>query len=311
MSPWRLFVSVFEKNFNGWTGGNGFLEREIKSRLIILIGPHKEKGVMGMRKALLGLFLAMFIIFGCATPYQRSGFRGGYSDFRIDSNTFKVQFKGNAYTPRETVEIYALYRCAEVTLEAGYDYFILLSERGEISRQTTATPGFYRSTYSRGKLSGFYIPSQFIQTDRHGSFVTIKAFHGRKLEGYVAAYDASEIIQYAGPKVKKLPPTSSTPKPSEVRREFAGPKLDEYHAALWPKIKEKWQPTQSIGLEATIVVVIGRDGEVKQVWFEKNSGNRLYDEEAMAAIRKAEPFPPLPIDLNSDTLRVGIRFYKD
>lgn len=188
-----------------------------------------------MGKLFMGLFLLMFIIAGCATPYQRRGFAGGYSDFQIDSNTFKVQFRGNGYTSSETVEIYALYRCAEVTLEAGYDYFIIVNERGEISRQTTATPGFYTSSYSHGKLSGFYIPGGLIHVNRHRTLVTIKAFHGRKPEGYLAAYDAREMIQYAGRKVKKLPPTSLPPKPPEVRREFAGPKLDAYAVETQPQ----------------------------------------------------------------------------
>lgn len=142
---------------------------------------------------------------------------------------------GNAYTSRETVEIYALYRCAEVTFEAGYDYFIILSERGETNRQTAAMPGFYTSSYSHGRLTGFYIPSQLIQMDKHGAFVTIKTFHGRKPEGYLAAYDAREIVQYLGPRVTKSPPTSSTPTPSQGRPEFVGPKLDDYTVETQPQ----------------------------------------------------------------------------
>lgn len=37
---------------------------------------------------------------GCATPYQQQGFRGGYTDTRIGSDTALVSFKGNGTRPR-------------------------------------------------------------------------------------------------------------------------------------------------------------------------------------------------------------------
>jgi hypothetical protein len=57
------------------------------------------------------------------TPYAPSQGGFGYSDARIEENRFRVVFRGNALTPRETVELYLLHRAAEVTLENGYDWF--------------------------------------------------------------------------------------------------------------------------------------------------------------------------------------------
>jgi len=285
-----------------------------------------------MKKLFSGLFLVMFIIAGCATPYQRKGFKGGYSDFRIDANTFRVQFTGNAHTSQETVEVYAFYRCAEVTLNAGFDYFLLVGERGEVYRQTAATPGFYQSRYHHGRFSSFYIPSQFIQTTKHGSFVTIKAFNGQKPQGEPSAYDAREVIKYLGQQIKMSesykgqqsnfvaskaePPSTSSMGDLPSGPPLLSPKLNDYYSMLWPKIKEKWQFPKNLhqgktDLEAIIVIVIGREGNVQQTWFEKNSGNHRYDEDAITAIRKAEPFPPLPKELGNDTLKVGIRFHLD
>jgi hypothetical protein len=56
-------------------------------------------------------FLALAILCGCATPYQKFGFDimsfdAGYSETRIDQNTFLVAFKGNSQTSRQTVESY-------------------------------------------------------------------------------------------------------------------------------------------------------------------------------------------------------------
>jgi hypothetical protein len=65
-------------------------------------------------------------ILGCATKYQPVGLTGGYSNIQIDANTYRVSFRGNGMTSRERVETYMLYRCAELTAEAGYDYFMIV-----------------------------------------------------------------------------------------------------------------------------------------------------------------------------------------
>ena len=61
-----------------------------------------------------------------ATPYQPIGAtstRGGYADERIGEDRFRVTFAGNSLTSRDTVEMYLMYRAAELTLENGYDCF--------------------------------------------------------------------------------------------------------------------------------------------------------------------------------------------
>ena len=48
-----------------------------------------------------------------ATPYQQAPPRGfGYSEERLDQNKYRVTFRGNALTKRETVEDYLLYRAS-------------------------------------------------------------------------------------------------------------------------------------------------------------------------------------------------------
>ncbi len=58
---------------------------------------------------------------------------------RIDSNTVMVSFRGNGYTDRQTVQSFLLYRCAQVTLEDGYDYFVLISADTEARQGAIAT----------------------------------------------------------------------------------------------------------------------------------------------------------------------------
>ncbi len=93
-------------------------------------------------------------------------------------------------------------------------------------------------------------------------------------------------------------------------------KLNEYYGWLWAKIKSSWtipEPLlrEGIDLETIIVIIIDKEGRVKKSWFEKRSGNALYDQMAMRAIIKADPLPPIPKELNLESLEVGVRFIPD
>jgi TonB family protein len=109
-------------------------------------------------------------------------------------------------------------------------------------------------------------------------------------------------------------PIVSSPKAS-VGRES---KLNEYYSLIWSKIKEEWtipenlvREKEMVDIETIIVIIIDRDGKLQTSLFEKKSGNDIYDQSAMRAIIKAEPFPPIPKELNLKTLEIGIRFFPD
>lgn len=94
---------------------------------------------------------------------------------------------------------------------------------------------------------------------------------------------------------------------------FAESELNRYYSLVWAKIKEGWTLPENLSkekfdLEATIVLVIDKGGKLQRSWLEKRSGNNLYDQMAMRAIRKAEPFPPIPRELGNDSLEIEIRF---
>ena len=85
---------------------------------------------------------ALLLVAGCATatPYQpldpQSRFSGGYSDQRIEPDRFRVTFRGNSLTSRETVETYLLYRAAELTLAQVYDWFSMADRNTERHSRT-------------------------------------------------------------------------------------------------------------------------------------------------------------------------------
>ena len=86
-----------------------------------------------------------------------------------------------------------------------------------------------------------------------------------------------------------------------------------YYATIWARIKSQWVLPQGIlpreNIEAVIDMKILRNGTVKDLSFEKRSGNRYFDETAIKAIKKASPLPPLPEWIRDNTMEIGIRFH--
>ena len=87
--------------------------------------PHQMKNALAA--------VAVLITAGCATAYAPVGSEGGYSELRLDESTYRVIFAGNEYTSKETIFQYWFYRCAELTLAKGFDYFVILDAAAQSS----------------------------------------------------------------------------------------------------------------------------------------------------------------------------------
>jgi len=61
---------------------------------------------------------------GPAYAPQTSPNSSGYADKQLATNRYRVSFHGNSATSREQVEDYLMRRAAEVTLQAGYPWFV-------------------------------------------------------------------------------------------------------------------------------------------------------------------------------------------
>ncbi|MDR3527254.1 MAG: hypothetical protein P4L57_08220 [Rhizomicrobium sp.] len=87
-----------------------------------------ERPALAATSFLSQALLLAVLLAACETPApyaprdQRQG--TGYSDQQLAANRYRITFTGNAATRRETVENYLLLRAAEVTLQAGYPYFL-------------------------------------------------------------------------------------------------------------------------------------------------------------------------------------------
>jgi hypothetical protein len=186
--------------------------------------------------AIAGLAIAL-ALGACttATPYQpatNSGSaRGGYTDQQIDSNRFRVTFAGNSLTSRETVERYLLYRAAELTVQNGFDNFILVTRDTDTKTQTYSSPSFSGGAWGGGYYGGWhpywrwYRPSFGWRSwdpfyddpfwDRGDFDVrTVQQFEataeivvgkGPRPDGNVRAFDAHEVLNRLGPTIQAPP----------------------------------------------------------------------------------------------------------
>jgi hypothetical protein len=121
---------------------------------------HKEEQIM--RSIFLVTLMVAMILSGCATTYQKQSFTGGYSETQLGENIFQVSFKGNAYTSRERVSDFTLLRSAEIAIENGYRYFVVVESEKYSKLGTYTTPTTSQTTGS-AFVSGNYV---------HGSATT-------------------------------------------------------------------------------------------------------------------------------------------
>ncbi len=178
-----------------------------------------------------------------ATPYQPSAkadMRNGFSELQIEKDRVKVTFDGNSLTDRQTVETYLLYRAAELTKGAGYDYFVL-TDRATDQKTRVQNSGFndpyygffdysyfhprygwsspyfrpyyhsfYRSSWSHfGGRFGRYDPFydswgrnfDYREITRYRASAEVKFGRGTKPSGMNNAFNAQEVLANLGDKI--------------------------------------------------------------------------------------------------------------
>jgi len=143
------------------------------------------------------LLLGAIVLSGCATGYGPSGFSGGYSDSMLQSDMFRVTFKGNGHTDSETVSDYALLRAAELTINHGYNYFVIADAKDSTSTGYAAVPGQVRTTGNYNAYTGGYI----VPIEKARSSIVIKCFVEDPNAGGVA-FKARELSRNLKSKYK-------------------------------------------------------------------------------------------------------------
>jgi hypothetical protein len=85
--------------------------------------------------------LAVILLSSCATPYQNSGFAGGFEETKISENSYRVSFRGNGYSSSHRAVDFNLLRSAELTVRDGYEYFIVLDGQDSVDKSLYFNPG--------------------------------------------------------------------------------------------------------------------------------------------------------------------------
>jgi hypothetical protein len=118
--------------------------------------------------------LCVFIS-ACATAYQPKSFSGGYTDHQIDDNTAYVTFRGNGFTDPDAVHDYLLRRCAEVTEQHGFNYFVIVDPN--------------QTDVGDTNVFGARINDKFYEA------ATIKMYKGNKPAESLRAYNAADVLK--------------------------------------------------------------------------------------------------------------------
>lgn len=133
-------------------------------------------------------FTIIFCLASCATAYKPNGLTGGYSEMKLNSNTYVVNFRGNGFTSPERVKAMALLRGADLTKQNGFRYFAVMDADDRVNTSYHSTPttitgnsfgnyfGYNRfGTYS-GSSHYTINPGETYAVNRYGSTLTIKMF---------------------------------------------------------------------------------------------------------------------------------------
>ncbi len=89
--------------------------------------------------------------------------------------------------------------------------------------------------------------------------------------------------------------------------------IDIYRIEVAYRIQKNWAFSEQLAggqtdLEAWVAIKIMRNGEIKDIWFDKRSGNDYFDEAAKKAIMKSNPLPPLPNGYMRPYCEAGFHF---
>lgn len=156
---------------------------------------------------------SLVILIGCATatPYQpQSGSDTyGYQDLKIDDNKYRIVFKGNSITSRETVETYLLYRSAELTVQTGFDYFVVREQQVDIKSDYFANGPMYGMYGGVGSRRYPYYamgyswagPSSVSSQDQYRAIAYITLFKGKIPDNKDDAYNAREVLKNLEPNI--------------------------------------------------------------------------------------------------------------
>ena len=147
-------------------------------------------------KTVCVLLLCLGLV-GCATGYHSNGFTGGFTEMKLQDNVYRIGFQGNGYTGEQRAADFTLLRSAELTLESGYRYFVVLANGASVQTAVFTTPVTSQTTgnVAGGTYSGAttYSGGETNIVNKPSSNMTIQCFKEKPLNIGGMIYDAEQI----------------------------------------------------------------------------------------------------------------------
>lgn len=171
------------------------------------------------RKTLAAAAIAAATTLGaCAssgpTPYQpaSANYSSGYAETKLEDTRYRISFKGNSLTERETVENYMLFRAAELTVQSGYDTFTIVN-RDTDKQSRTRYDNFYGPRFSYMYFSPRWgwvnswdpfwdMPSRRETVTNYEAFAEVVMSKGPK-GADANSFDARQVQQNLGPSIRR------------------------------------------------------------------------------------------------------------
>jgi hypothetical protein len=146
---------------------------------------------LSVRKLVFKAFSLLVVasLLGCVGPTLygpgSQSTRGGYEDSKLQDDQFNVAFNANGFTSPVRAKNYFLFRCAEITVQNGYDFFVIVSGDAIVNYAVLGS-GAGAQTVSKPQYSG-----------------TIKLGKGIRPSENLNAYDARQIMKNIGPEIER------------------------------------------------------------------------------------------------------------
>lgn len=123
----------------------------------------------------------------------------GYQDTRIESDRYRVVYRGSGGMHPEQVEDFALRRAAEITLDEGYDWFRVVSRNMERDQRggVSIGGGVGSSSYGRRSGVGVGVGGNFGKVGAQDYFTSRMEILMGEGEPSGDAYDARDVLGYA------------------------------------------------------------------------------------------------------------------
>ncbi len=130
----------------------------------------------------------------CSTKYHamsggiQSG-SSGYGETQIDDRTWEVIYRESGNMEADIIDRYALFRSAELTLEKGYTYFVILNT---VNNKDTKTPNLFSDPSS----------NELHKQTRLSSVKTIRMYQADPGTEEVA-YKAESVVRTMGSAIER------------------------------------------------------------------------------------------------------------